>query len=150
MASSKAPNLNDYFNKCTEKIGDPRNEAMILQWQTSLILTSYSLNIIANWKQSLTLRAIHNSDGITEWTNTTNTLSSNLKAVCHIRYEQCNTWHTWIRTTRLLTTYLSIIRTRNVCCYTSWQVGVLYDVAIDVSSILKMTGKRVLGDVDSA
>ena len=29
-------------------------------------------------------------------------------------------------------------------------MGVLYDVASDISSILKVTGKRVPGDVDSA
>ena len=40
---------------------------------------------------------------------------------------------------------------RDICCYTSWQLqlGVLYDVARDVSTILKMTGKRVPGDVES-
>ena len=39
-----------------------------------------------------------------------------------------------------------------VTWFTSWQVGVLYDVIIinNVSTILKVTGKRVPGDIASA
>ena len=37
---------------------------------------------------------------------------------------------------------------RDPCCYISCPAGVLYDVVGDVSTILKVTGKQVPGDVD--
>ena len=43
----------------------------------------------------------------------------------------------------------STIRARDVCCFTSRQAGVLYDIANDVSTVLKVTGKRVPGDIAS-
>ena len=106
------------------------------------------------WTRITTLRTIivwHCSKNrCTEWTNSKNVLSSNLKNICLIRYEQWSSCHTWIRTTRLLMTEQSTIRARNVCWYTSRQEGVLNDVVGYISSILKVTGKRVPRDVDSA
>ena len=40
-------------------------------------------------------------------------------------------------------------RARDPFSYSSWYGGVVYDVANNISTILKMTEKRVPGDIDS-
>ena len=54
-------------------------------------------------------------------------------------------------TTRLLMTFHFTISAR-ICMFwlTTWQHGALYDVISNIGTILKVTGKRVPGGVDSA
>ena len=55
-----------------------------------------------------------------------------------------------MKTTDFLTALHLTMKVIDPPCYTSGQMGVVYGIGSDISSILKVAGKRVPGDVYSA
>ena len=95
-----------------------------------------------------------NIDRITEWTFTIIVLSCNLKTIRLIIGNLWLSYHAWVKTTDFLITLHTPTKSwaSGPSYYASWQVGILYDVVSisNISTILKVTGKRVPRNVDPA